>query len=129
MFGKKKKMQNRRGPGFMQQHKGVCPNTCGKVIGHEYVVSSFESIYPIGETQTIGSEEHLIEKDQIKERNLKNTRKYPNIDVDLCVGCGNCVDICPKGAIKLVNSVATISLDQCKGCRICVNACSVGAIS
>ena len=110
----------------MEQRKGVCPK-CGKAIAHECDVPYPEVICSTCEKEMMGLEEQYVEKKV--EKSLKNGRKYPNIDVDLCVGCGNCVDICPKGAIKLVNPVATISLDQCKGCRICVNACSVGAIS
>jgi len=50
-----------------------------------------------------------------------------------CVGCGLCVDVCPYGAPKLVESrgrmVAEINEALCKGCGLCVAGCRGKAIS
>ncbi len=51
-----------------------------------------------------------------------------NIDINLCTGCGSCVDVCPVGAISLINDKAYVS-DECTLCRLCVDACGFGAIS
>jgi len=44
------------------------------------------------------------------------------IQDDLCVGCGECVDICPGGAIHLQedSGAAQISQQLCLECRVCI---------
>jgi len=46
----------------------------------------------------------------------------------LCTGCGECVDVCPSGAIQLVNGVAQIELRLCQECQACLSTCRSGAI-
>ncbi len=51
----------------------------------------------------------------------------------LCNGCGNCLRVCPFGAIELKDSerggqVAWVNAAQCKGCGCCVAACPNGAM-
>ena len=49
---------------------------------------------------------------------------------DLCIGCGQCVIICPVQAIKLIDNIAVIDKNLCVECSICKrNAdCPVNAI-
>lgn len=47
---------------------------------------------------------------------------------DRCVGCGDCVDVCPYRAIRLVDHKAEILEVVCKGCGCCVAVCNSGAI-
>jgi electron transfer flavoprotein alpha subunit/NAD-dependent dihydropyrimidine dehydrogenase PreA subunit len=46
---------------------------------------------------------------------------------DACTGCGVCVDVCPFGAIDMVDGKAVIN-EACRACGQCVDACPVGAI-
>ncbi len=46
-----------------------------------------------------------------------------------CIGCMKCEKSCPEGAIKVTNNVARIDLDKCVGCRTCVNVCTVKCIA
>lgn len=46
-----------------------------------------------------------------------------------CIGLGDCVQVCPYGAISLCNGVAHIDPKLCKGCSMCVNACPKKIIS
>lgn len=40
-----------------------------------------------------------------------------------CKGCGICANLCPAGAIKMVNGKVKINLDACWGCSICQIEC------
>jgi NAD-dependent dihydropyrimidine dehydrogenase PreA subunit len=51
------------------------------------------------------------------------------IDQARCTGCGACVEICPHGALYLVEGVATLDPALCRACEACVAACPVEAIT
>ena len=44
-----------------------------------------------------------------------------------CVGCEQCLDKCPLGAITVI-VYAVIDQDNCAGCGSCKDACPVEAI-
>lgn len=50
------------------------------------------------------------------------------VDNEICVGCGACVDACPVGAIKLEGGIAIVS-DGCISCGACVSSCPTNAIT
>jgi heterodisulfide reductase subunit A len=45
-----------------------------------------------------------------------------------CSGCGECVKVCPFGAIELVDGKAHVNEALCKGCGTCAAACLAKAI-
>jgi ferredoxin len=49
------------------------------------------------------------------------------IDVDNCVGCGGCIDLCPATAITLVDDRRHVNIDLCLECFTCVKVCPVKA--
>lgn len=52
------------------------------------------------------------------------------IDVEKCQGCGNCVEICPKNLIKIVDGKAIVEdPDKCDGLAGCVRKCPEDAIT
>jgi ferredoxin len=51
------------------------------------------------------------------------------IRVELCVSCGECVSVCPVGAISLnAHGKAVVDRGLCRGCGACVQVCPVGAV-
>lgn len=55
-------------------------------------------------------------------------RRVMRVEAEKCLGCGSCVDDCPKGAIALVDGIAAIERARCDGCGRCLEVCPQGAI-
>jgi NAD-dependent dihydropyrimidine dehydrogenase PreA subunit len=54
----------------------------------------------------------------------------PEINVEKCTGCGECVDICPVDVYELKNKKSVpVHADECLGCESCITACEQGAIT
>jgi len=45
-----------------------------------------------------------------------------------CIGCGNCVEVCPQHVHQFVNSQHAIDWERCQNCGICVEDCYSGAL-
>ncbi len=58
-----------------------------------------------------------------------NNMDFPEVNPDICTGCGICIDLCPMGAIILVNGAAFIDSGQCNNCRLCESECPLEAIN
>ena len=56
-------------------------------------------------------------------KKLVNTMKFPSahkVDEDKCIGCGECVDNCPRACIELVDGKAKFTnAERCCGCFGC----------
>jgi NAD-dependent dihydropyrimidine dehydrogenase PreA subunit len=51
------------------------------------------------------------------------------INTALCNGCGACVEVCPNGALYLVEGKAMVEHQLCRDCESCIAACPTEAIS
>ena len=53
----------------------------------------------------------------------------PEVNLDICTGCGDCVEFCPTGAVALVNGKASVvKPEACSYCTECEALCPSGAI-
>jgi NAD-dependent dihydropyrimidine dehydrogenase PreA subunit len=55
----------------------------------------------------------------------------PTVDLELCTGCGVCVDFCHQGVWALVDDTAVVvaKSDCIVGCSHCATLCEAEAIS
>jgi ferredoxin len=65
---------------------------------------------------------------------MEKARFRAELDEDICIGCGDCVDRCYFGAIQMVASgpdgklKAVLNAEKCFGCGLCVVGCIAEAI-
>jgi NAD-dependent dihydropyrimidine dehydrogenase PreA subunit len=50
------------------------------------------------------------------------------VNVDECVGCGACADVCPQEAIA-VDDVAVVNEAECVDCGACADECPNNAVT
>ena len=50
------------------------------------------------------------------------------VDIEKCVGCGECESACTFGAIEVLDGQAVVDLDTCTMCGTCVDVCPEGAL-
>lgn len=46
-----------------------------------------------------------------------------------CLGYGDCIKVCPQGAISIKDRVAVVDKSKCIGCGLCTKACPNGLIA
>lgn len=51
------------------------------------------------------------------------------VDIDLCIGCENCVEHCQFDALSLDGNIIAINGTKCVGCGICVRNCDEEALA
>ncbi|MCK5244704.1 MAG: ferredoxin [Desulfobacterales bacterium C00003106] len=54
----------------------------------------------------------------------------PTVDADKCVGCGECIDVCPADVYELQDEKSVpVNAEECLGCESCIEVCEQGAIT
>lgn len=59
----------------------------------------------------------------------QHTQLPPEVEKELCTGCGVCVKWCPSDAIKLMKNVAVIDEKKCISCGECIALCRFDAVT
>lgn len=53
----------------------------------------------------------------------------PTVDADKCVGCEECVDVCPVEVFEMKNGKSVVvNGEECLGCESCVEVCEADAV-
>ena len=51
------------------------------------------------------------------------------VDQDICVGCGDCLEVCVFKGMEMIDEKARVNQKRCLGCGRCESTCPNGAIS
>ena len=52
------------------------------------------------------------------------------VDEDKCVGCEECVDVCPVEVFEMQGDKSfPVNTDECLGCESCIEVCEENAIT
>ena len=56
-------------------------------------------------------------------------KRHAIVDRSLCVACGACMEICPRGAIAVWRGTYAVVDDaRCVGCGLCARECPASVI-
>jgi len=52
------------------------------------------------------------------------------VDVEKCVGCEECVDVCPSDVFEIQDEKSvSVNAEECIGCESCIEVCESDAIT
>jgi heterodisulfide reductase subunit A len=65
----------------------------------------------------------------LSQDQLFHSPMVANVELNLCTGCGMCVDVCPYEAISLKDGKAEVNDVLCEGCGTCQATCLRAAVA
>jgi Fe-S-cluster-containing hydrogenase component 2 len=71
----------------------------------------------------------IIRRRKIPRDQLMAVYFIRETELDECIGCGACADICPVDAVKMVEDKPRVDQNWCIGCGVCAVQCPAGVIS
>ncbi|MDP8206554.1 MAG: ATP-binding protein [Candidatus Electryonea clarkiae] len=99
--------------------------------GKTSIVSSFASLASptaLADCDVDAADLHLVLHPQIKKSNPFSGAKVAEIDMDKCLSCDLCRNLCRFDAIDIVNMSYKVDHIACEGCGVCVWFCPEQAI-
>ena len=58
------------------------------------------------------------------------SKKYAEVDKNICVSCGACTKVCPMSATSVGRGCYSVGdKEKCVGCGSCVRTCPAGCIA
>jgi thioredoxin reductase len=107
---------------FRLEHRSFRLRTAASV--RDAPAPAVEEPEPAPAPSAPGSRGPKLTDNQTPSGNLR-----PQIDLDLCVGCGTCVHVCPFNVLEIVNEKAIAArLGDCTGYAACIAECPTEAI-
>lgn len=71
----------------------------------------------------------IIRRRKIPRDQLMAVYFIRETELEDCIGCGACAEICPVDAVKMVADKPQVDRDWCIGCGVCAIQCPTGVIS
>jgi Pyruvate/2-oxoacid:ferredoxin oxidoreductase delta subunit len=71
----------------------------------------------------------IIRRRKIPRDQLMAVYFIRETELDECIGCGACAEICPVAAVKMVEDKPRVDPDWCIGCGVCAVQCPANVIS
>ncbi len=71
----------------------------------------------------------IIRRRKIPRDQLMAVYFIRETELDECIGCGACAEICPVDAVKMIDDQPRVDLDWCIGCGVCAIQCPANVIS
>ena len=71
----------------------------------------------------------IIRRRKIPRDQLMAVYFIRQTELDECIGCGNCAEICPVDAVKMVDDRPQVDENWCIGCGVCAVSCPAEVIS
>lgn len=71
----------------------------------------------------------IIRRRKIPRDQLMAVYFIRETELDECIGCGACAEICPVDAVKMVHDKPRVDPDWCIGCGVCAVQCPASVIS
>jgi len=50
------------------------------------------------------------------------------VDAEMCIGCGDCLDLCQFGALSMPDDIGVVDYSRCAGCGLCATVCPTEAL-
>jgi len=80
--------------------------------------------------------ENLYSLTKVNRFDLMTPNRFAaQVDEEKCIGCQDCVERCPFGAIEMRKPAgskrykAYVDLEKCKGCGVCITGCKTNAMT
>jgi uncharacterized protein (DUF362 family)/Pyruvate/2-oxoacid:ferredoxin oxidoreductase delta subunit len=100
---------------------GICEPTSVSIVGDKRVLE-------FGEVQLPRSRWYYRVPSWVSAPLYRFAKVRPQLAPEMCIGCGRCVEVCPRDAIDRGKPVE-MNLKRCVGCMCCVEICPQGAIT
>ncbi|WP_320130433.1 DUF362 domain-containing protein [uncultured Sphaerochaeta sp.] len=114
----------------LKRNLGSCPPSYPGLDAKDLVIKDFLRIEQQQVTKFFGSlVAPFLSRKFKKKLSKREERPAPKFLPEPCIQCKRCVEICPVGALKLVNKHIEIDTSLCVRCYCCHEICPANAIS